>query len=115
MGCDAAVGGPLLNLDLSAYRSMRLAFSGAEDGLNLNVTYYTSNPLNPAVPLNYATAGINVAPSSSGGPIEAHLPLATDPGFNWKRVDGIAIVINRAGPTPHTSYTLDQVSFSTAP
>ncbi len=113
--CNPVVGGPRLALDLSKYRSLRLVFSGAEHGLNLNVTYYTANPLNPAVPLYYSGGGINIAPSTSGGALEAHLPAGTDPNFNWRQVDGIVIIINRSGPTPHTSYTLDRILFSTLP
>jgi hypothetical protein len=113
--CNPVVGGPRLGLDLSKYRSLRLVFSGAEDGLNLNVTYYTANPLDPAAPLYYSGGGINIAPNASGGALEARLPAGTDPNFNWRQVDGIVIIINRSGPTPHTSYTLDRVVFSTQP
>jgi hypothetical protein len=31
--------------------------------------------------------------------------------IDWTRIDGVAIVINRSGPTPHTAYTLDELAF----
>lgn len=112
VGCDPVVGGPLLALDLSTWKTLRLTFSGAEDVLNLNVTFYTSAPLNPAAPVYYSNNGVNIAPPSSGAPLEAALQVSNDPTFNWKRVDGIVVIINRSGPTPHTSYTLKRLHFS---
>jgi hypothetical protein len=112
VGCDPRVGGPGMALDLSAYKSLRLFFTGAEDGLNLNVTYYTSAPLNPAAPLYYASNGINIGPASSGAALEAALQVGNNPAFNWRRVDGIVIIINRSGPTPATAYTLGKVTLS---
>lgn len=104
------VGDPLLNLDLSAYNGMKFSFSGVEDALNVNVVYYTSAPLNPDAPLYYATSGVNIAPPSSGQPLTFVLNFSDVAGFNWAHVDGIAVIINRAGPIPHTSYTLDTLT-----
>lgn len=111
---DPLVAGPLLGLDLSAYGGMRFDFAGAEDVLNVNVTYYTSAPLNLTTPLYYSTSGINVAPTSSGAPLSFTLDFSAAPGFNWTQVDGLVVLINRAGPTPSTSYTLDTLSFISA-
>jgi len=112
VGGNPAIGGPLLGLDLSSFRNLVIEFSGAEDVLNLNVVYYTSSPLNPAVPLYYASAGVNVSPTTSGAPLVVKLPVSNNPLFNWRRVDGVILLINRSGPTPATSYTLDTLSFA---
>jgi len=111
---DPMVGGPLLGLDLSVYGGLQFDFSGAEDVLNVNVTYYTSAPLDPLHPLYYSGAGVNVAPASSGAPLSFTLAFANDPTFNWTQVDGVVVLINRAGPTPSTSYTLGTLTFVTA-
>ncbi len=108
------VAGPLLGLDLSAYDGLRFDFAGAEDVLNVNVTCYTSAPLDPGSPLYYSTSGINVAPASTGAPLSFTLGFSAAPGFNWTQVDGLVVLTNRAGPTPSTSYTLDTMSFITA-
>ncbi|MBK8814189.1 MAG: hypothetical protein IPN42_01115 [Methylococcaceae bacterium] len=106
------VGGPLLNLDLSTYDGLQLDFSGAEDGMNINVVYYTSSPLNQDSPLYYATNGVNIAPPTAGGPLSFVLGFdkVAHADFNWSHVDGIIVVINRSGPIPHTSYTLDKLT-----
>ena len=111
---DPSVGGPLLNLDLSGFGGLKFDFSAVEHGLNVNVTYYTSEPLDPAAPLYYSGSGINVAPTAPGEPLSFVLPFADRDGFNWKRVDGVIVIINRAGPTPSTSYTLDNLAFTSA-
>lgn len=110
VGGDPNVGGPLLGLDLSTQKALRFDFSGAEDGLNVNVVYYTSAPTSPSW-IYYTSSGINIAPPTSGGPLSFTLPVSDDPSFNWRQVDGIVVLINRAGPTPHTSYTLDRLTF----
>lgn len=115
VGCDDTVGGPRLRLNLGATRSLRLTFSGVEDAMNINVVYYTSAPLDPRAPLYYSTVSLNIAPSSPGALLDFKLPVGRDPAFNWRQVDGVVLLINRAGPTPHTSYTLDQLSFGTEP
>ena len=115
VGCDDTVGGPRLRLNLSAVRSLRLTFSGAEDNMNVNVVYYTSAPLDPRAPLYYATVSRNVAPGAPGAPLEFKLPVGENTAFNWKQVDGVVVLINRSGPIPHTSYTLDQLSFGVEP
>lgn len=111
VGGNPMIGGPFLGLDLSSYKSLTLDFSGAEDGMNVVAVFFTSAPLNPAAPLFYATVGLNVAPATSGAPISVKLPVVNDPAFNWRRVDGVVVLINRSGPTPATSYTLDKLSF----
>lgn len=115
VGCDDTVGGPRLRLNLGSTRSLRLTFSGAEDAMNVVVVYYTSAPLDPRTPLYYSTVAVNIAPATPGAPLQFKLPVGTDPAFNWRQVDGVVLLINRAGPTPHTSYTLDQLSFGTEP
>lgn len=105
------VGGPLLGLDLSNFDGLQLDFLGSETGLNINVTYYTSAPLDPAAPLYYAGSGINVAPSAPGAALSVKLEFASRAEFNWKQVDGIVVLINRSGPTPSTSYTLQRLAF----
>lgn len=112
VGGNPTIGGPLLALDLSSFKNLVLQFSGAEDVLNLNVVYYTSAPLNPGAPLYYASVGVNVAPSASGAPLTVKLPVSNNALFNWRRVDGIVVLINRSGPTPATSYTLDRLDFA---
>lgn len=110
VGGDPTAGGPLMGLDLSTQSALRFDFSGAEDGVNVNVVYYTSAPTSPSW-IYYTSSGINIAPPTSGGPLSFTLPVSDDPSFNWKQVDGIVVLINRAGPTPHTSYTLDRLAF----
>lgn len=105
------VGGPLLGLDLSVYDGLKFDFTGTEDAMNINVVYYTSAPLNPAAPLYYASSGVNIAPSVSGGLLSFVLDFNKAPEFNWTHVDGIIVIINRSGPIPHTSYTLDKLTF----
>jgi hypothetical protein len=110
-GCDPWSGGPGMRLDLSAFRALKLVFAGAEHAMNINVVYYTSAPL--AVPGGqyYTGVGLNVAPSAPGEALDVLLPAAQDPTFNWRQVDGIVVIINRSGPIPHTSYTLDRIEF----
>ncbi len=111
VGGDVTAGGPLLGLDLSTLNTLRFHFSGAEHGMNVNVVYFTSEPLDPANPLHYASGGINVDPSEPGGPLTFTLPVSNDPKFNWTKVDGVLVLINRSGPVPHTSYTLNKLVF----
>lgn len=110
---DPSVGGPLLNLDLSEYNALQFNFSGVEDALNLVAVFYTSAPLDPSSPLYYSQSGLNIAPGIPGGPLSVNLDVSNNLAFNWDQVDGIAILINRSGPIPSTSYTLDHVSFET--
>lgn len=113
VGGHPMIGGPLINLDLSGFSNFELEFAGTEYPLNVNVTYYTSAPLdiNRPVPVYYSSGGINVKPVTSGAPIVVSLPVANNPLFNWKKVDGIVVLVNRAGPLPASSYTLDQIRF----
>ncbi|MBX3617723.1 hypothetical protein [Nitrosomonas sp.] len=110
---DPSVGGPLLGLDLSDYNALQFDFTGVEDALNLVVVFYTAEPLDPSSPLYYSQSGINIAPDIPGGPLSVNLGVSNNSAFNWDHVDGITILINRSGPIPSTSYTLDQVSFET--
>jgi hypothetical protein len=112
VGGAPTIGGPRFGLNLSAYKNIVIDFSGAEDGLNVNVVYYTSAPLDPSDPLYYTTTGVNIAPAASGAPVTVRLPVNHNPFFNWKQVDGVILLINRSGPTPATSYTLDKLSFA---
>lgn len=102
------VGGPLLGLDLSSCKALQADFAGAEDGLNFVVVYYTSAPLSSTG--YYLVTGLNIAPTSSGAPLSFPVDFGTSP-FNWKRVDGVVVLVNRSGPTPHTSYTIDNLAF----
>lgn len=106
-----AAGGPRLGLDLSGYDGLRFDFAGAEDTLNVVVTFYTAAPLAPSSPLYYSGGGVNVAPATPGGPLSVTLAVGDDASFNWHQVDGVVVLINRSGPTPGTSYTLDTLSF----
>lgn len=105
--------GPDLDLDLSQYSGIHLSFAGAEDGMNINVVYYTSSPLDPDDPRYYASSGINMAPSTPNDPVEVDLEFPSDlsPPFNWGSVDGILVLINGASARVSTSYTLDMVYF----
>jgi hypothetical protein len=111
---DPQVGGPLLGLDLSAYTGLSFDFTGSEFVLNVNVTYYTSAPLDPGAPLYYSNTGINIAPATQGGPLSFELAFDNNPAFNWQQVDGVVVLINRSGPTPASAYTLDTLTFTTA-
>jgi hypothetical protein len=102
-------GGPSLGLNLSNYRNLQFDFSGVEGDLNINVVYHTSAPFSPTG--YYSTAKINVAPSSKDAPLKLKLPMNNDPNFNWQRVDGITVLINRSGGAVSTSYTLDTLTF----
>jgi hypothetical protein len=115
VGCALEVGGPRFRLDLSNYRSLRLSFSGAEDPMNLRVTYFTAAPLNPAAPDFYSSNDVDVRPAASGAALEAVLKVGDDPRFNWRQVDGIVITINRSGLRPHTTYTLERLTFGFEP
>ena len=108
------VSGPLLGLDLSPYTGLTFDFSGSQYVLNVNVTYYTSAPLDPGAPLYYSTSGVNIAPATPGAPLSFELAFAANPAFNWQQVDGVVVLINRSGPTPASAYTLDTLTFTTA-
>ena len=111
VGGNPKVGGPSLRLNLSNYKNLQLDFAGAEDYLNISVTYYTDSPL-PSNPNSYYTnSGVNIAPSSRNAPVSLKLPLNNDPTFNWQHVNGIVVIINRSGPTASTSYTLKSLTF----
>lgn len=103
------VGGPLLGLDLSSCKGLQADFAGAEDALNFVVVYYTSAPLTSSG--YYLVTGLNIAPTTSGAPLSFLVDFGSA-SFNWKRVDGVVVLVNRSGPTPHTSYTLDNLAFA---
>ncbi|MFN9103633.1 MAG: PEP-CTERM sorting domain-containing protein, partial [Betaproteobacteria bacterium] len=110
-----ATSGPHLNLDVRPYDSFELVFRGVQLAMNINVTLYTANPLDPDNPLYYSTMGVNAAPATPGGAITVILPFAATPGFNFGDVDGISLVLNRAiGPLTGNGYTLDSFSLVTA-
>jgi hypothetical protein len=105
IGGNPTVGGPFLKLNLKDYKNLQLDFTGAEDGLNINVIYYTAAPVTPNV--YYSTKSINIAPPSPSAPLTVKLPMNNDSKFNWQQVDGIMVIINRSGGEHSTSYTLD--------
>jgi hypothetical protein len=111
VGGDPNKGGLLLGLDLSGYQNLRLDFGGAEDLLNVTVSYNTSAPSNPSDPKFYQVVGENVSPPSPNESISVKLPLNNDPSFNWAKVDGISVIINRSGSAISTSYTLNNLQF----
>lgn len=110
---DPAVGGPLLGLDLSDFNALQFDFAGVEDGLNVVVVFYTAAPLDPLTPLYYSQSAMNIAPAVPGGPLSFTLGVSNNAAFNWDQVDGVVVEINRSGPIPSTSYTLNQLSFET--
>lgn len=110
------VGGPLLGLDTTPYDAFRFDFSGLSGVMNINVVLYTGSPLDPVSPLYYSTVGVNVAPASPGAPLSFDLPFASSDPFNFARVDGIALVINRANGATGLGWNLDSFSLvSTVP
>jgi hypothetical protein len=109
VGGNPQQGGPLLGLNLSNYKNLQFEFSGVEDVLNINVIYHTSSPFSPTG--YYSTTGINIAPSATNAPLTFKLPMNNDPKFNWQKVDGITVLINRSGGASSTSYTLDTLKF----
>lgn len=110
------VGGPRLGLDATAYDTFRLDFSGLSGVMNINVVLYTANPLNPASPLYYSGAGVNVAPAAPGAALVVDLPFSLGDPFNFAQVDGIALVINRANGATGLAWNLDSFSLvSTVP
>jgi hypothetical protein len=110
---DPSVGGPLLGLDLSGFNALKFDFSGVEDWLNVVVVFHTTAPLDPLTPLFYSQSAVNIAPAVPGGPLSFTLGVSNNAAFNWDQVDGVVVEINRSGPIPSTSYTLDQLSFET--
>jgi hypothetical protein len=109
IGRNRNIGGPLLGLNLKDYKNFQLDFTGAEDVLNINVIYYTSAPIKPDV--SYSTTSRNISPSSPTAPLTVTLPVNDDDNFNWQKVDGIVVIINRANDKDSTSYTLDTLKF----
>ena len=110
---DPYVGGPLLGLDLSGFNALKFDFTGVEDWLNVVVVFHTTAPLDPLTPLFYSQSAVNIAPAVPGGPLSFTLGVSNNAAFNWHQVDGVVVEINRSGPIPSTSYTLDQLSFET--
>lgn len=104
-------GGPLLNLDLSKHHAVELVFRGVEDALNLNVELYTSAPLDAKNPVYYTLASLNAAPSAPGEPLVVRLPYNAGDGFNYGRVDGVTVLIDRSGSAKQNAYTLSEVRF----
>lgn len=108
------VGGPLLGLDATPYGAFRFDFSGLSGVMNINVVLYTASPLDPVSPLYYSTTGVNVAPASPGASLSFDLPFALSDPFNFARVDGIALVINRANGATGLAWNLDSFSLVSA-
>ena len=107
---DPSVPGPLLGLDLSPYAAFAIDFTGVAIAMNINVTLYTSHPIDAAGADYYSTTGINVTPASPGGPLLVSLPFVADPDFNYAQVDGIVLVLNRAigTETTNNAFNLDR-------
>jgi hypothetical protein len=109
---ECGAGGKLMAQNLAHAKSLVFSFTGVEDALSLHVVYYTSAPRNPEQPQYYAVTGINgITVPAHGGVFETRVPMNDDPGFNWERVDGIAVIINRSGG-PQNSFTLRKMEFS---
>lgn len=104
-------GGPLLNLDLSTHHAVELVFRGVEYGLNLNVELYTATPLDAKNPVYYTLASVNAAPSAPGQPLVVRLPYNPADGFNYAKVDGVLVLIDRSGSATQNAYTLSEVRF----
>lgn len=107
------IGGPLLGLDASAFDTFRWTFSGVSNTMNLIAVLYTANPLDPASPLYYTTAGVNAAPTVLGGPMVVDLPMRLADPFNFAQVDGIVLVINRANSATNVAFNLDRFELVT--
>lgn len=119
---DPAIGGPFLNLDLRGFNNFQVEFGAVIHSLNINVVLYTSVPLllPDGRPLYYLQSGINIGPATPGGPMTADLflnglnPLAASfaPYFNFSKVDGIVLLIDRSGFATGNAYSLDRLSFA---
>lgn len=110
------VQGPALNLNLSAYNDLQVNFSRMDKSTNINVVFYTQNPVPGSMPLYYWDAGVNVAPTVPGGPITVDL-LFKDKGsdrFNFSKVDGIFFVADRAGNSMGNGYSLNNLQLTAA-
>lgn len=104
-------GGPLLGLDLSTHHAVELVFRGVEYGLNLNVELYTGTPLDAKSPVYYTLASLNAAPAAPGQPLVVRLPYNPTNGFNYAKVDGVVVLIDRSGSATQNAYTLSEVRF----
>lgn len=107
---DPTIGGPLLGLDLSAYNAIQFNFISVDKPLNINYVLYTSDP---GAGLYYNSAGINIAPSSPGAALSVTIPFAAS-AFNFSKVDGVFLEIDRSGFSTGNAYELDSVRFVTA-
>lgn len=107
---DPTIGGPLLGLDLSAYNAIQFNFISVGKPLNINYVLYTSDP---GAGLYYNSAGINVGPSSPSAALSVTIPFAAS-AFNFSKVDGVFLEIDRSGSSVGNAYELDSVRFVTA-
>jgi hypothetical protein len=112
---DPSVGGPLLAVDARPYAAFELTFGAASAMLNINIVLYTSQPLDPANPLHYTTVGNNFSPAVPGGPMTVTMPFSGAPNFNFGRVDGVVVEIDRANANTGQAWNLDRFSLATAP
>lgn len=67
-------------------------------------------PVNPLIPLYYRQSGINTIPVISEELLLFGLDVSNIADFNWYQTGGIAFEINRSGPIPSISHTLEQLS-----
>ncbi len=118
-------GGPNLGLNLTGLDDFLAEFSSVDRVVNLNVTLYTSAPRlgsDGINPLFYLSSGINIAPATLGGAVNAHLLLNSFNSiaapeaafFNFAQVDGVQFLIDRSNDTNIATgnrYTLDRLSF----
>jgi hypothetical protein len=107
---DPNVGGPLLGMDLTPYTDLQLDFARLDEPLTVNITYYTSNPLDPEQPRYYSAAGHVVTPSQRGAALTVQVPLWEDAAFNWKQVDGVYIQLTNT-PSEPSSFSLRSLAF----
>ncbi len=107
------VPGPALGLDLTGYSGLQFDFSGMEHACVVIVSFRTTAPLDPANPQWYSVNYNLDAPplAAPGAPWSFVVKMNNDPGFNWAQVDGIQIIIDRPAGNPHSSFTLDKLTF----
>jgi hypothetical protein len=106
--------GPFLGLDVTPFDAFQLDFGGIAQRMNINIVMYSSTPLDAASasPTYYTASAVNVVPDVPGGPLSVVLSFADGAGgFNFNRVDGIVLVLNRAvGDVTNNAFNVDRFS-----